>query len=573
MNDSGGSNGELSTNTSTYIHKSNIDQEEHPSTCINIDANKINTSDTATAAADDITADTGILNTNMNVETETDSHSHTGTCSTNTSTTSNANPNAVTDPLNSGEGGGGTIRIMTDDTNTSTIVAIVDDKGVDADVLSVSNNSNKNSNANDHNSNSLEEDGIATPILHNHTHLQSQDQNQDNNPSLVTTTATTSIPNNDDLVNHNMLLPNLYGYQEQGSVQMHLQTQLQPQHQQQNQHQQHCVSVVPPVSSTQPRSPNNILPQQVQPPTQVINQYAQLTPQMQQYQQLPLQPQPSISSITPNTTIPISASNSPQYSSQMLNPSPNSTNTTLPLQPLLQSQPQQLQQQQPHITLSTTNIQHPPQQESNHFESILNSPKKTDEIVEKSPGGRYIRFSEKLGSGAYKNVYRAYDTIEGIEVAWNVVNLTHVSKSERQYIVNEVRLLEKLNHVNIISFHGSWVNRELEQVIFVTEILSSGTLKSFITKVQVIRWRIAKRWAKQILKGLEYLHSHDPPIVHRDLKCDNVFINGTSGDLRIGDLGLSTVISNSSRKQVSLLEVVHLIFCRLCEHCVKILYH
>ena len=181
------------------------------------------------------------------------------------------------------------------------------------------------------------------------------------------------------------------------------------------------------------------------------------------------------------------------------------------------------------------------------IDSILNSPKAKDDIVEKSPGGRYLRFSEKLGSGAYKEVYRAYDTSEGIEVAWNVVHLSGINKAERQYIVNEVRLLEKLNHPNIISFHGSWVNRQEEQVIFVTEILSSGTLKHFINKVKVIRYKIAKRWAIQILKGLSYLHSQDPPIIHRDLKCDNIFINGTSGDLRIGDLGLSTVMSNSSK--------------------------
>lgn len=176
-------------------------------------------------------------------------------------------------------------------------------------------------------------------------------------------------------------------------------------------------------------------------------------------------------------------------------------------------------------------------------ESIV-SPHGNDVILERSPGGRYVRFMEKLGSGASKDVYRAYDTQEGIEVAWNVVNLAGVPKNERNRIVNEVRLLERLHHHNIISFHGSWVNRELQQVNFVTEILSSGTLKSFINKVQVIRWKIAKRWAVQILKGLEYLHMQDPPVIHRDLKCENIFINGTSGDLRIGDLGLSTVHRN-----------------------------
>lgn len=178
------------------------------------------------------------------------------------------------------------------------------------------------------------------------------------------------------------------------------------------------------------------------------------------------------------------------------------------------------------------------------FVQFINSPRGQNAIVEQSPEGRYVRFMEKLGSGASKDVYRAYDTTEGIEVAWNVVNLAGVPKNERNRIVNEVRLLERLHHQNIISFHGSWVNRERQEVNFVTEILSSGTLKSFIEKVQVIRWKIAKRWAIQILKGLDYLHSQEPPVIHRDLKCDNIFINGTSGDLRIGDLGLSTVHRN-----------------------------
>ncbi|GMH78882.1 hypothetical protein TrST_g8170 [Triparma strigata] len=169
------------------------------------------------------------------------------------------------------------------------------------------------------------------------------------------------------------------------------------------------------------------------------------------------------------------------------------------------------------------------------------------DIAEKSPGNRYVRFHEKLGSGAYKDVYRAYDTIEGIEVAWNLVTLSGIPKHEKARIINEVRLLEKLNHNNIISFHGSWVNREREEVVFVTEILSSGTLKSFINKVKVVRWRILKRWCIQILRGLSYLHGQEPPVIHRDLKCDNIFINGTSGDLRIGDLGLSTVMGNRSK--------------------------
>lgn len=210
-------------------------------------------------------------------------------------------------------------------------------------------------------------------------------------------------------------------------------------------------------------------------------------------------------------------------------------------------QAKQLQQQGPGIPATSSSLKLELSESDLLAVSSENGGSQLDEpgIIERSPGGRYVRFVEKLGSGAYKDVYRAYDTIEGIEVAWNQVTLAGIPKADKIRIINEVRLLEKLDHKNIISFYGSWVNREKEQVIFVTEILSSGTLKSFIKKVQVIRWNVAKRWAIQILNGLLYLHSQDPPVSHRDLKCDNIFINGTSGDLRIGDLGLSTAISKS----------------------------
>lgn len=59
--------------------------------------------------------------------------------------------------------------------------------------------------------------------------------------------------------------------------------------------------------------------------------------------------------------------------------------------------------------------------------------------------------------------------------------------------------------------------------------------------------RAIKIWARQILEGLVYLHSHDPPVIHRDLKCDNIFVNGHLGQVKIGDLGLAAILQSSSR--------------------------
>lgn len=54
--------------------------------------------------------------------------------------------------------------------------------------------------------------------------------------------------------------------------------------------------------------------------------------------------------------------------------------------------------------------------------------------------------------------------------------------------------------------------------------------------------RALKKWSRQILEGLLYLHSHDPPVIHRDLKCDNIFVNGNQGEVKIGDLGLAAIL-------------------------------
>ncbi len=50
----------------------------------------------------------------------------------------------------------------------------------------------------------------------------------------------------------------------------------------------------------------------------------------------------------------------------------------------------------------------------------------------------------------------------------------------------------------------------------------------------------------EILKGLTYLHNIEPDkIIHRDIKCDNIFINSNNSEIRIGDLGLATTLKGS----------------------------
>ncbi|XP_022719192.1 probable serine/threonine-protein kinase WNK9 isoform X2 [Durio zibethinus] len=169
------------------------------------------------------------------------------------------------------------------------------------------------------------------------------------------------------------------------------------------------------------------------------------------------------------------------------------------------------------------------------------------EYVEVDPTGRYGRYNEILGKGASKIVYRAFDEYQGIEVAWNQVKLYDFLQSpedlERLYC--EIHLLKTLKHKNIMKFYTSWVDTANRNINFVTEMFTSGTLRQYRSKHKRVNIRAVKHWCRQILRGLLYLHSHDPPVIHRDLKCDNIFVNGNQGEVKIGDLGLAAILRKS----------------------------
>ncbi|KAG6628986.1 hypothetical protein I3843_14G052800 [Carya illinoinensis] len=146
-----------------------------------------------------------------------------------------------------------------------------------------------------------------------------------------------------------------------------------------------------------------------------------------------------------------------------------------------------------------------------------------------------------------KKVYKAIDEDLGIEVAWNQVKLNEVLRSpeDLQRLYSEVHLLSTLNHDSIIRFHTSWIDVDRKTFNFITEMFTSGSLREYRKKYKKVNIRAIKSWARQILQGLVYLHDHDPPVIHRDLKCDNIFVNGHLGQVKIGDLGLAAILHGS----------------------------
>jgi WNK lysine deficient protein kinase len=163
-----------------------------------------------------------------------------------------------------------------------------------------------------------------------------------------------------------------------------------------------------------------------------------------------------------------------------------------------------------------------------------------------SPKGRFFRYNEKLGQGAYKVVYKGLDNENAREIAWNVINLTTLPENDRNRIKSEINLIRNLKHKNILHFISGWQNKDKNEVVFITEMITGGTLREYIKRNNITKLRVIKQYCIEILNGLCYLHEHEPkPIIHRDLKCENIFINANTLDIRIGDLGLSTPLEKT----------------------------
>uniref|UniRef100_A0A8C8DZQ3 non-specific serine/threonine protein kinase n=1 Tax=Oryzias sinensis TaxID=183150 RepID=A0A8C8DZQ3_9TELE len=172
--------------------------------------------------------------------------------------------------------------------------------------------------------------------------------------------------------------------------------------------------------------------------------------------------------------------------------------------------------------------------------------------VSTSPGGRFLKFDIELGRGSFKTVYKGLDTETWVEVAWCELQDRKLSKVERQRFKEEAEMLKGLQHPNIVRFYDFWESplKGKKCIVLVTELMTSGTLKTYLKRFKVMKPKVLRSWCRQILKGLHFLHTRTPPIIHRDLKCDNIFITGPTGSVKIGDLGLATLKAASFAKSV-----------------------
>lgn len=115
-----------------------------------------------------------------------------------------------------------------------------------------------------------------------------------------------------------------------------------------------------------------------------------------------------------------------------------------------------------------------------------------------------------------------------------------LDKVHCRIVCNEIKLLRCSNHENIVKYIAQC--RDLYNIFVVMELCPYDTLKRLQQERKTISEHECRYFVRQILRGVEYLHSIN--VIHRDLKLANVFL-GENLKVKIGDFGLAIAVKNS----------------------------
>ena len=154
-----------------------------------------------------------------------------------------------------------------------------------------------------------------------------------------------------------------------------------------------------------------------------------------------------------------------------------------------------------------------------------------------------IKILRKIGEGNSSDIFLGI--YRGIEIAEKRLHLNkekNITEFKR-----EVSSFISLNHPYLLIFFG--VIAEPKHLSIITEYCPGGNLHELLYKKKHIylSWKIRKEFLLQIAIGMNYLHTNNPPILHRDLKSLNILLtndikkSNDITDIKIADLGLSVV--------------------------------
>ncbi|EHH51831.1 Serine/threonine-protein kinase SIK1, partial [Macaca fascicularis] len=137
-----------------------------------------------------------------------------------------------------------------------------------------------------------------------------------------------------------------------------------------------------------------------------------------------------------------------------------------------------------------------------------------------------------LGKGNFAVVKLARHRVTKTQVAIKIIDKTRLDSSNLEKIYREVQLMKLLNHPHIIKLYQVMETKDM--LYIVTEFAKNGEMFDYLTSNGHLSENEARKKFWQILSAVEYCHDHH--IVHRDLKTENLLLDGNM-DIKLADFG------------------------------------
>lgn len=146
---------------------------------------------------------------------------------------------------------------------------------------------------------------------------------------------------------------------------------------------------------------------------------------------------------------------------------------------------------------------------------------------------------EELGRGSLGAVFGALDQRTGQIIAVKEVPIDRSNESDRMFraaLEREISILQHLKHPHIVSYLG---HDCLDSSLYIyLEYMPGGSVASVLAQFGAFEESLIAVYTRELLEGLEYLHTRRPPVVHRDIKGANVLV-GIDCRVKLSDFGCS----------------------------------